>query len=83
MELGAVAAVPAAMGGVLKLVLDHLRRMDEKHTLAIEKMQERQEKFLGNHMSGNTRALENVARKLESLAQEVRGERDGREDTVG
>jgi len=72
MELAAVATVLAAMGGVLKLVLDHLRRMDEKHDEALEKMQNRQETFLSNHMSGNTRALQNVAIKLEALAQEVR-----------
>lgn len=31
MELAAVATVLAAMGGVLKLVLDYLKRLDEAH----------------------------------------------------
>lgn len=60
MELGAVAAVLAALGGVLKLVLDHLRKSDEAHTAAIHTMQERQENFLSNHLSKNTNTIENL-----------------------
>lgn len=48
--LAVIPAVIAAMGGVLKLVLN-----------ALDRVEERQEKFLGNHMSSNTKALADLA----------------------
>lgn len=47
--LAVIPAVIAAMGGVLKLVLN-----------ALDRVEARQEKFLGNHMSSHTRALEDL-----------------------
>jgi hypothetical protein len=41
--------------------------MSDKHEEALERIQARQEKFLGNHMSGNTRAMESVAAQLKAL----------------
>lgn len=80
--IGALTAVLAALGGVVKLVLDALNKADERHnntlskmqeqqTAAIKEMQERQEKFLGNHMSSNTKAMERVAEQLAALTQEA------------
>lgn len=85
--IGALTAVLAALGGVVKLVLDALNRADERHNTtlkemaaqqndAIKDMQARQEKFLGNHMSALTRSNENVAAVLDELVREVRGGRD-------
>jgi hypothetical protein len=71
MEFGALAAVLAALGGVLKLVLDHLRKMTDQHTAAIDAMQARQETFLGNHMSGNTRALNDLVTVTGELVDSV------------
>lgn len=48
--LAVIPAVIAAMGGVIKLVLN-----------ALDRIETRQEKFLGNHMSSNTKALEDLA----------------------
>lgn len=78
----ATATVLAALGGILKVVLDNNARIEERqsteraaaeerHVLAVERVEARQEKFLGNHMSGNTRAMERVADKLEALTDEV------------
>lgn len=72
MELAAIGTVLAAMGGVLKLVLDHLKRMDEAHNAAIKDLQRRQELFLGNHMSANTKAMQDVAQQLERLTDDAR-----------
>ena len=47
--LAVIPAVIAAMGGVLKLVLN-----------ALDRVEARQEKFLGNHMSTNTKALQDL-----------------------
>ncbi len=71
MEFGALAAVLAALGGVLKLVLDHLARSNAAHQEALEEMQARQEKFLGNHMSGNTKALEALTFVVSELVDTV------------
>lgn len=76
MELASVAAVLAALGGVLKLVLDHLSRSDDKHEAALTAYQERQEKFLGNHMSGNTKALTDLTEVISELVVAVHGEEE-------
>lgn len=76
MELGALAAVLAALGGVLKLVLDHLGRADARHEEALKVYQERQEKFLGNHMSGNTKALTDLTEVIAELVIAVHGEEE-------
>lgn len=76
MELGAVAAVLAALGGVLKLVLDHLGRADARHEAALEQIQARQEKFLGNHMSGNTKALADLTEVISELVDAVHERND-------
>lgn len=82
MELAAVATVLAALGGVIKLILDKLDKMEERHD---QEMRQRDatwqaallehrvatEKFLGNHMSGNTKALEALVTVVESLAASV------------
>jgi len=52
--LAVIPAVIAAMGGVIKLVLN-----------ALDRVEARQEKFLGNHMSGNTKALSDLAQAIE------------------
>lgn len=83
MELAAIATVLAALGGVVKLVLDALAKADDRHNLTLERMaaqqaaaiveiQTRQEKFLGNHMSKNTAALEAVAKRLERVEEVVK-----------
>jgi hypothetical protein len=71
MELAAVATVLAAMGGVLKLVLDHLRKMSDKHDATLEAMQKRQETFLGNHMSSNTATIRNLVEVSGELVSKV------------
>jgi hypothetical protein len=71
MELAAVATVLAAMGGVLKLVLDHLRKMSDKHDAALEAIQKRQEAFLGNHMSSNTATVKNLVEVSGELVRKV------------
>lgn len=48
-----IPAVIAAMGGVLKLVLN-----------ALDRVESRQEKFLTNHMSVNTKALQDLAQAV-------------------
>lgn len=78
----ATTAVLAALGGLLKVVLDALSKSEATHVAAIlaseqrhaedvARVEARQEKFLGNHMSGNTRAMERVADKLEDLTDSV------------
>lgn len=71
MDLAALAAVLAALGGVVKLVLDAMARQDDRHSKAMDQMAQRQEKFLGNHMSGITRALEDVAKEMHRLVNEA------------
>lgn len=68
----ATATVIAALGGVLKMVLDAAKGTEDRHTAAIERIEARQEKFLGNHMSTNTHALERVADRLENVEDVVR-----------
>lgn len=74
--LTAMATVLGAMAGILKVILGHLHAsdaardqaladQDARHQVAIDAMQQRQEKFLGNHMSANTRAMERIVEKLE------------------
>lgn len=72
MDLAAIAAVLAALGGVVKLVLDANAKQAAAHTKAIEQMQDRQEKFLGNHMSANTKALNDLVVVIEQLVEEAR-----------
>jgi len=55
--LAVIPAVIAAMGGVLKLVLN-----------ALDRVEARQEKFLGNHMSTNTKALQDLTSAITSHA---------------
>lgn len=60
--IGAALAV-VSTGAIMKVVsmfLKHITSSDE-----------RQEAFLGNHMSGNTKALEAVASRLENLERTV------------
>lgn len=76
MELAAVTAVLGALAGVVKIVLDAMAKQDDKHTAAIEAMQARQEKFLGNHMSGNTKALNDLTEVIAQLVEEVHNGRD-------
>lgn len=74
--IGALTAVLAALGGVVKLVLDALAKQDERHNAAMEAMQKRNETFLGNHMSGNTKALNDLTEVIAQLVVEVQDERD-------
>lgn len=60
MDFAALAAVIAALGAVLKLTLDALA--DQRRGF---------EKFLGNHMSSNTRALQQMARSVEILTDRL------------
>ena len=62
--IGAALAV-VSTGAILRVVSIFL-----KHITASD---ERQEKFLGNHMSRNTQAMEAVAHRLESLEDTVAG----------
>ena len=55
--LAVIPAVIAAMGGVIKLVLN-----------ALDRVEARQEKFLGNHMSSNTKALQDLTSAITSHA---------------
>ena len=58
METAIIAAIPAiitAMIGVIKVV-----------TNALDRIEARQEKFLSNHMSANTKALQDMARAVET-----------------
>lgn len=52
--LAAIPAVIAAMGGIIKLVLN-----------ALDRVEQRQETFLGNHMSGNTKALQDLTSAIQ------------------
>jgi hypothetical protein len=51
--VGAIPAIILAMGGILKLVLN-----------AMERIEERQEKFLGNHLSQNTAAMKALTESI-------------------
>ena len=53
--LAVIPAVIAAMGGVIKLVLN-----------ALDRIEARQEKFMSNHMSSHTRALEDLTSAIRS-----------------
>lgn len=79
----ATATVIAAMGGLLKVVLDSMDRSERRadaaasalvaqQALIAEKLEARQEKFLGNHMSANTHAMERVVDRLENVEDVVR-----------
>ncbi len=80
--LAPVAVILAAMGGLLKVVLDYLSRLDARHdeamrardlqwqdALAVHRAAT--EKFLGNHMSNNTRAMEENTKILVALTNAV------------
>ncbi len=80
MELAAVATVLAAMAGLLKLVLDHLRRegdkfdeaiekADTRHIVAVDTLTGRQERFLANHIDNNTQALQGMSTALGALVE--------------
>lgn len=71
MDYAALATVLVAMGGVLKLVLDALKKADERHEAAILALQQRNETFLGNHLSANTRALSSVESALAGVVKTV------------
>lgn len=81
MEIGALAAILAALGGVIKIVLDSMARQTDKHIEAMERQEARQEKFLGNHMSSNTKALNDLVDVISQLVEE-KDERDERNDVV-
>ena len=55
MELAAIAAVLGAMGGIIKLILDHLTRQREGF-----------EKFMGNHISHMSHAIEDNSKAIEA-----------------
>jgi hypothetical protein len=60
MDFAIIAGVLGAMGGILKLVLDHSDRQQERFEL-----------FLENHMSKNTEAMQLVAQALQDLTEAV------------
>lgn len=68
--IGSMAAVLAALGGVVKIVLDFQRSSEERHIEANAKLEERFEKFIGQHLERNTRAQERVADRLAALEVE-------------
>jgi uncharacterized protein YpuA (DUF1002 family) len=76
MELGALAAILAALGGVIKLVLDAMGKQTDKHIAAMREQELRQEKFLGNHMSGNTAALAALVEVVSELVEAVHASDD-------
>ncbi len=68
------------MAGLLKLVLDHLRRegdkfdtaiekADQRHIIAVDTLTGRQEKFLSTHIDNNTEALRGMSSALENLVE--------------
>lgn len=69
--IGGMTAVLGALAGVVKLVLDAQKATEERHIAANASQEERFEKFIGNHMSLNTRALERVADRLENIERKV------------
>lgn len=73
-SLGAIVAILAAMGGILKLILSHLDKESKRHDEEMGAQRQQFTTFLGNHMSHNTKAMEDVARQLTELTREVRYE---------
>lgn len=69
--IGGMTAVLGALAGVVKLVLDAQKATEERHIEANARQEERFEKFIGNHMSLNTRAMERVADRLENIERKV------------
>jgi len=62
-----IGAAATAVRSITKNFLAAGAAKDERFLGALEQSQARNEKFLGNHMSGNTRALESVATNLAVL----------------
>jgi hypothetical protein len=74
-----LAGVSGLLYKVLKLVLEYIRRREEKHDAAMEAQRREFETFMGNHMSkmstamdANARASERVADRLEMVEQSIR-----------
>lgn len=70
-QLAPVAVVLGAMGAFLKLIFDHLRRESEKHDEEMKAQRKDFTRFLGNHMSRNTRAMSELTRTTTKLADHV------------
>lgn len=60
-----VTAALAGIGGILKLVFTHLQKKDREFTT-----------FLSNHLSANTKAMEDTARALERVVGRLEGVED-------
>lgn len=58
---GIITAFGVGVWRVLKTVLDAVDRIEQRH-----------ETFLGNHMSGNTKALENLVKSTDAMSSAVR-----------
>lgn len=65
-----IAVLPAiitAMGLILKTVLNALKEQRQGFEAALKEQRQGFEAFLGNHMSKNTQALENLATEVKQL----------------
>lgn len=71
MELAAIGTVLAALGAVIKIVLDAIGKQDDRHSTAMTEQRAGFEKFLGNHMSKNTAALNDMAMAVKLLREEI------------
>jgi hypothetical protein len=66
------AVITAITGGVSLLTVGALIKIVRIFLRHIEKSETRQEAFLGNHLSHNTKALERVANRLERMEEAQR-----------
>lgn len=69
---GPLVAVLAAIGAFLKIIFKNNDQRDVRHDAEMARQRHEFTTFLGNHMSKNTQAQEEVASALRSLADEIR-----------
>lgn len=80
----AVAGIIVALGGLLvgvnklvKYLLDFVKDTQERHEAFQAQQHAEWQRFIGNHMSSNTKAMERVADQLEALTRQVNPDKEG------
>lgn len=81
MEIAALATVLTALGGVVKFVLDFASKQQERHTEVVAAQQASFEKFMGNHMSGFARVIEENSKAIEANTMQMRAFVQRQEDS--
>jgi len=72
MEIAALATVLTALGGVVRYVLRFADKQQQRQIDAQAASQASFEKFMGNHMSGFARVIEQNSKAIEANTTQMR-----------